>query len=58
MLAEKFLLLLETLRSHANDDGSTRIVSTSPHVAIDLTQAGSGRSRRMEASADPRRAGR
>ncbi len=58
MLAEKFLLLLETLRSHAHDDGSPRIISTSPHVAIDLTEAGSGRSRRMEASADSRRAGR
>jgi hypothetical protein len=38
MLAEKFLLLLETLRSHANDDGSPRVVSTSPHIAIDLAE--------------------
>ena len=58
MLAEKFLLLLETLRSHAQDDGSPRIISTSPHVAIDLTEAGSGQNRRMKASADSRRAGR
>jgi hypothetical protein len=58
MLAEKFLLLLETLRSNAHDDGSPRIISTSPHVAIDLAEAGSGRSQRMEASVDSRRAGR
>ena len=58
MLAEKFLLLLETLRSHAQDDGSPRIISTSPHIAIDLAEAGSDRSRRMEASVDSGRAGR
>lgn len=58
MLAEKFLLLLETLRSNAHDDGSPRIISTSPHVAIDLADAGSDRNRRMEALADSRRAGR
>jgi len=34
--------LLETLRSNAHDDGSPRIISTSPHVAIDLAEAGSG----------------
>jgi hypothetical protein len=38
MLAEKFLLLLETLRSNAHDDGATRIISTSPHIAIDLAE--------------------
>lgn len=27
MLAEKFFLLLETLRSHAEPDGSPRVVS-------------------------------
>ena len=31
MLAEKFLLVLETLRSHASD-GSVKVVSTAPHV--------------------------
>jgi hypothetical protein len=36
MLAEKFLLLLETLRSHTHQDGSPRVVSTSQHVPIKL----------------------
>jgi hypothetical protein len=36
MLAEKFFLLLETLRSHAGQDGSPRVVSASPHVPIKL----------------------
>ena len=45
MLAEKFLLLLETLRSHANDDGSPRIISTSPHIAIDLVETNPPRDR-------------
>ena len=42
MLAEKFLLLLETLRSHMSDksatypDGGPKVVSTSPHVPIKL----------------------
>jgi hypothetical protein len=36
MLAEKFILLLETLRSHAQPDGSTRVVSSSPHVPVKL----------------------
>jgi hypothetical protein len=36
MLAEKFFLLLETIRSHAHDDGSPRIVSVSRFVAIEL----------------------
>jgi hypothetical protein len=31
MLAEKFFLVLETLRNHASD-GSVRVVSTAPHV--------------------------
>ena len=35
MLAEKFLLLLETLRSHRHD-GAPRVVSTSPHVPVKL----------------------
>jgi len=42
MLAEKFLLLLETLRSNAHDDGAPRIISTSPHVAIDRAETRSG----------------
>jgi hypothetical protein len=34
MLAEKFFLVLETLLSHAEPDGSPRIVSTSAQVSI------------------------
>jgi hypothetical protein len=37
MLAEKFILLLETLRSLRHDDGSPRVVSTSPHVPVKLS---------------------
>jgi hypothetical protein len=36
MLAEKFFLLLETIRSNTHNDGSPRIVSTSRHVPIEL----------------------
>ena len=36
MLAEKFFLLLETLRSHSYPDGSPRVVSTAPRVPIKL----------------------
>ena len=36
MLAEKFLLLLEMLRSRQQSDGSPRVVSTSPHVPVQL----------------------
>jgi hypothetical protein len=36
MLAEKFMLLLETLKSHSHPDGSPRVVSTSPHVPVKL----------------------
>lgn len=36
MLAEKFILLLETLRSQTQADGSPRVVSTSPHVPVKL----------------------
>jgi hypothetical protein len=36
MLAEKFMLLLETLRSHAQADGSVQVISTSPHVPVKL----------------------
>ncbi|WP_197086814.1 hypothetical protein [Bradyrhizobium sp. LTSPM299] len=38
MLAEKFFLILETIRSHAHD-GSVRVVNTSPHVPIKLPPA-------------------
>jgi hypothetical protein len=33
MLAEKFFLVLETLRSNASD-GSVRVVSTVPHIPV------------------------
>jgi hypothetical protein len=39
MLAEKFLLVLESLmrtQGNAHSDGSPRIVSTSPHVSVQL----------------------
>jgi hypothetical protein len=36
MLAEKFFLLLVTLRSHAPQDGSPRVVTASQHVPIKL----------------------
>jgi hypothetical protein len=40
MLAEKFFLYLETLiRSRAYLDGSPRVVSSSPHVAVKLPDA-------------------
>jgi hypothetical protein len=34
MLAEKFFLVLETLRSHVDRDGSPSVLSTSPRVPI------------------------
>jgi hypothetical protein len=45
MLAEKFFLVLETLRNTAErsptySDGSTRVISTSPHVPVQLHAAG------------------
>ena len=36
MLAEKFFLVLETLKSYTHPDGSVRVVSTSPHVPVKL----------------------
>jgi hypothetical protein len=36
MLAEKFILVLETVISRTYPDGSPRIVSTSRHVPIKL----------------------
>ncbi len=36
MLAEKFLLLLETLKSNTYPDGSPRVKSTSPRVPVKL----------------------
>ncbi len=39
MLAEKFFLVLETLKSRSYADGSYRVVSTSRHVPIELPNA-------------------
>jgi hypothetical protein len=36
MLAEKFILLLETLKSNAYPDGAPRVVSTSPLIPVKL----------------------
>ena len=36
MLAEKFFLLVEPLRSGTCPDGSPRVVSTSPHIPVKL----------------------
>ncbi len=38
MLSEKFFLVLETLRSHGEQNGSPRVVSTSRHVPIKLPE--------------------
>lgn len=38
MLSEKFFLVLETLRSHSQPDGSTRVVSNARHVPIKLPE--------------------
>jgi hypothetical protein len=35
MLAEKFFLVLETIRSHASD-GSGKVISTAPHVPANV----------------------
>jgi hypothetical protein len=42
MLAEKFILLIEALRSRSHPDGSPIVVSTSRHVPIKLP-AGTGK---------------
>ena len=39
MLAEKFILLMETLKSHASPAGAPWVVSTSPHVPVKLPAA-------------------
>jgi hypothetical protein len=36
MLAEKFFLLLEALRSHAANHKPHIVISTAPHIAIKL----------------------
>jgi hypothetical protein len=36
MLAEKFFLVLETLRSNAPSDGGPIAVSTAPHIPVKL----------------------
>jgi len=34
MLAEKFFLILETLRSHSSSDRPPVVISTAPHIPI------------------------
>ena len=59
MLAEKFFLVLETLRSNAQEDGALRIVSTSsPHIAIDLPATSIHHDRRDERHRDSQQATR
>jgi hypothetical protein len=36
MLAEKFFLMLETVKSRVHPDGSPRVISTSPHIPVQL----------------------
>ena len=36
MLAEKFILLIEALRTRTYPDGGPIVVSTSPHVPVKL----------------------
>ncbi len=36
MLAEKFFLLLETLRSHSSDDKPPMVLPAAPHIPIKL----------------------
>ena len=38
MLAEKFILVLETIKSHSHPDGSPRVISTSRHVPVKLPE--------------------
>lgn len=38
MLAEKFILLLETIKSHSDPDGSPRVVSTSRHIPVKVPE--------------------
>lgn len=38
MLAEKFILLLETIKSHSHPDGSPRVISTSRHIPVKVAE--------------------
>jgi hypothetical protein len=38
MFAEKFILILETIKSHSNLDSSPRVVSTARHMAVKLPE--------------------
>ena len=39
MLAEKFLILLEMLKSRTYPDGCPRVVTSSPHIPVKLASA-------------------
>ena len=57
MLAEKFFLVLETLRSNLNDDGAPRVVTSSRHVPIALSAMKAGHGGSDESHGDSRRTG-
>ena len=42
MLAEKFFLVLETIICNRYADGAPRVVSTSPHIPVQLPTPGVG----------------
>jgi len=42
MLAEKFILLLDTLKCSGHADGGPRVISTSQHVPMQLPNAKCG----------------
>jgi len=44
VLAEKFILLLETLKRSGHADGSVCVISTSPHVRMQLPTPNPGAS--------------
>jgi hypothetical protein len=50
MLAEKFILFLETLLSRAEPDGCPRVVSTTPQVPVNLPRVASITSRVSQAA--------
>jgi len=54
MLAEKFFLLLETLGSRTNPDGSPRVVSNSPHIPVMLPQAQAQAQAQVKRDAGPK----
>lgn len=54
MLAEKFFLVLETLRSNLHDDGAPRVLTTSRHVPISVAEIKADHGRSDELRSDSR----